>query len=72
MSTKSTHIVAEPSSESISDAEWRSRQIERNQAAIRLLESSLVEGDSDEQRETWEWLRKALDEDRLSDRKLFP
>ena len=39
--------------------------------AIRLLRS-LCEGDPDEQRETWEFLRRALDEDRLSDRKLFP
>ncbi len=39
--------------------------------AIRLLRS-LCDGDPDEQRETWEFLRQALDEDRLSDRKLFP
>ena len=30
------------------------------------------EGDVDEQRETLEYLIQALDEDRLSDRKLFP
>lgn len=29
-------------------------------------------GDEEEQRETWEYLKRALDEDRLSDRKLFP
>jgi hypothetical protein len=31
------------------------------------------EGDEQEQKETWEFLKKALDEDRLSpNRKLFP
>jgi hypothetical protein len=29
-------------------------------------------GDEEEQRETWEYLKRVLDEDRLSDRKLFP
>jgi hypothetical protein len=33
---------------------------------------SLHEGDPQEQRETWEFLRKALDEDRPAGRKLFP
>jgi hypothetical protein len=42
------------------------------QAAIRLLESWRVEGDEQEQRDTWEFLKHALDEDRSSDRKLFP
>jgi hypothetical protein len=42
-----------------------------NEAAIRLLESWCA-GDEREQRETWEYLKRALDEDRLSDRKLFP
>ena len=41
------------------------------EAVIRLLRAWCVE-DADEQRETWEFLRRALDEDRLSDRKLFP
>jgi hypothetical protein len=44
----------------------------RNQAAIELLRSWREEGDEQEQRETWEFLQKALDEDRLSDRPLFP
>jgi excisionase family DNA binding protein len=47
-------------------------QARKNQAAIELLDSWLVEGDEEEQRETWEYLKKALDEDRLSNRKLFP
>jgi hypothetical protein len=55
-----------------SEAEERRLQIERNQAAIRLLRSWREEGDEQEQKETWEFIRRALDEDRLSDRKLFP
>ena len=39
--------------------------------AIELLQSWFGD-DSEEQRETWEHLKKTLDEDRLSDRKLFP
>ena len=42
------------------------------QALINLVESRRTEGDEQEQRETWEFLKAALDEDRLSDRKLFP
>ena len=46
-------------------------QIER---AINLLDSwcEVDEAQVQEQRETWEYLKKVLDEDRLSDRKLFP
>lgn len=42
--------------------------------ALALLQSWNVEEspERDEQRETWEFLRQALDEDRLSDRKLSP
>ncbi len=43
-------------------------------AAIRLLQS-WREGDKEdrrEQQETWEFLKRALDEDRPSHRKLFP
>lgn len=40
-------------------------------STVELLRA-LCEGDEQEQRETWEFLRQALDEDRLSDRKLFP
>lgn len=43
-----------------------------NQAALDLLRSWREEGNEDEQRETWEFLQQALDEDRLSDRPLFP
>lgn len=37
-----------------------------------LLESWISSNDADEQRETGQYLSRALDEDRLSDRKLFP
>src|SRR6478672_1413594 len=54
--------------------EWWARQRARNQAAIQLLRSwrEVDEEGAREQRETWEFLKRALDEDRLSDRKLFP
>jgi putative addiction module component (TIGR02574 family) len=38
----------------------------------RLLQSWIVDGDAQEQRQTGEYLVQALDEDRLSDRRLFP
>lgn len=37
-----------------------------------LIDSWIEQGDEDEQKETGEFLIHALDEDRLSDRKLFP
>jgi hypothetical protein len=40
------------------------------ESAIALLQSWCSE-DAQEQRETWEFLKTALDQDRLSDRKLF-
>jgi hypothetical protein len=55
--------------------EQRRLQREKNQALIDLLRSWLDETDPEvirEQRETWEFLKQALDEDRPSYRKLFP
>jgi hypothetical protein len=52
------------------DAQERLDQIQKNQAAIQLLRL-WREGDEQEQRETWEYLERVLDEDRLSNRKLF-
>ncbi len=46
-------------------------QSQKNHALIQLLKS-WREGDEQEQRNTWEYLKQALDEDRLSERKLFP
>jgi len=45
-----------------------------NHAAIELLRSWREDDayDEEEQRTTWEYLKQALDEDRLSDRKFFP
>lgn len=47
---------------------------EKNRQALELLASwnNVSNEDIAEQRETWEFLQKALDEDRLSYRKLFP
>jgi hypothetical protein len=39
---------------------------------VDLLQSWIDEDDTQEQQETGEYLIQALDEDRLSDRKLFP
>ncbi len=48
-------------------------QARRNQAAIDLLESWLGETeDALEHQQAWDFLKTALDEDRLSDRPLFP
>jgi hypothetical protein len=46
-------------------------QIQKKTELIQLLRS-WREGDEQEQHDTWEYLKRALDEDRLSDRKLFP
>lgn len=46
-------------------------QSQKNRALIQLLRS-WREGDEQEQRSTWEYLKQALDEDQLSERKLFP
>lgn len=43
---------------------------QNREQAIKLLRS-WREDDEQEQKETWEYLKVALDEDRLSDRKLF-
>lgn len=45
---------------------------ERREKAIALVQSWIDEGDEDEQKETWEYLVRVLDEDRPSARKLFP
>ncbi len=42
------------------------------EAAVRSLRTLLEEDDEHEQRETFEYLRQSLDEDRPSYRKLFP
>lgn len=48
-------------------------QAQKNQAAIDLLDSWLGDDeDASEHQQAWEFLKTALDEDRLSDRPLFP
>lgn len=44
----------------------------RGSQAVELLQSWIDEENADEQKATGDELLKALDEDRLSDRKLFP
>ncbi len=47
-------------------------QARKNQAAIDLLDSWLDDDeDAAEHQQTWDFLKTALDEDRLSDRPLF-
>jgi hypothetical protein len=45
---------------------------DRRDDAVRLLQLWMDHGDAAEQKETGDYLVRALDEDRLSDRKLFP
>jgi hypothetical protein len=45
---------------------------ERHTKLGTLLQSWMDEGDAEEQQETGEYLIRALDEDRLADRPLFP
>ncbi|BAU09981.1 hypothetical protein LEP3755_04580 [Leptolyngbya sp. NIES-3755] len=62
-------IETEIRENSMIDAE----QARKNQPAIDLLDSWLNdEEDASEDHKAWEFLKTALDEDRLSDRPLFP
>jgi hypothetical protein len=45
---------------------------DRQAELVSLLQAWVEEGDAEEQQETGEYLIRVLDEDRLSDRKLFP
>jgi predicted DNA-binding protein len=45
---------------------------QRRQRAADLLQSWIDQGNADEQRATYEYLTRALDDDRPADRKLFP
>ena len=71
------HLAYEPPS-SASQSEIENKELLQSGpqslktlALIQLLRS-WREGDEQEQRSTWEYLKQALDEDRLSERKLFP
>ncbi len=65
---QSSQAIAVTHLPNISQAE----QTKRNQAVIELLRQWREEGDEQEQTETAEYLRQVLDEDRLSNRPLFP
>jgi hypothetical protein len=45
---------------------------QKQTAAVSMLQSWIDDEDEEEQQETGQYLINALDEDRLSDRKLFP
>ena len=63
----------EKPSENLTEIAYESSVSEDRAAKLaQLFQSWIDEGDADEQRETLEYLIQALDEDRLSDRKLFP
>jgi hypothetical protein len=64
--------VSPSSNGAVSPDEERAVQIEKNKGLIALLESWLAAPDVEEQQEALDTLMRALDEDRLSDRKLFP
>lgn len=63
--------TATQSNPTAEEAHRSSAQQAEIEAKIRSLRT-LLEGDEQEQRETFEYLRKSLDEDRPSHRKLFP
>lgn len=75
MQTATEELQTSPQAEAehSKDNEWDDDLNQRNQAAIRLLRSWRSEGaDAAEQKAAWNYLKTALDEDRLSDRPLFP
>jgi hypothetical protein len=45
---------------------------QKQTAAVAMIQSWIDDADEEEQQETGQYLINALDEDRLSDRKLFP
>jgi hypothetical protein len=68
---------ATPTARELTEEERETRRqelIKRNQALLEMLNewSQGDEQDQEEQRETWELLKRLLDEDRPSHRKLFP
>lgn len=60
-----------PTKETKDAADAVARQAENETVAVLRSLRALLEGDEQEQRETFEYLRKALDEDRPSHRRLF-
>jgi hypothetical protein len=66
MST-TTHLSAHAEEDTL---EYPIETVERKRILLAL--DVLLEGDEEEQRETFAYLKRALDEDRPSYRKLFP
>jgi hypothetical protein len=46
--------------------------VKRKGSLSALIQSWIDEGDEEEQRETWEALKKGIDENRVGQRKFFP
>ena len=76
-SQQSTRVVSTPSLQATRPPAARSH-IDHpdhpsvvNQAAVDLLLSWQTD-DEQEQRDTWDYLKRVLEEDRLSDRSIFP
>ena len=55
----------------LSDNKKIENHMEKNKSIVKLLYEWREDKDDNEQRETWEYLRQSLDEDRISGRKLF-
>jgi len=60
-----------PEEKSIPETQENNQLTQQHQALKKLTKAWIEEGDEEEQTETWEYLRQALDEDRLSHRPLF-
>jgi hypothetical protein len=58
-------------SSAVLPARTKEEQMQRNLATVEWLDKWAEEGDEEEQRETFEYLQKALDEDRLSSQRLL-
>ena len=72
-------LIEAAAREAISIDEYTLRQLDKHLPVqdpraklVALLQCWIDEGDPEEQRETGDYLVRVLDEDRLSDRKLFP
>jgi hypothetical protein len=72
VSTGVTHEDATQRGKTSLPQRTKAEQRAKNQALIEWLDEWREEGDEEEQRETFEYLKKVLDEDRLSNRPLFP
>jgi len=72
---KYTARIADDGNEIVQEPEAKGQHVparDRRAELVGLLQSWMDDGDVQEQQETGEFLVKALDEDRLSDRPLFP